>query len=611
MISSMSSGLLYILLSWSYEYSKEMIDKQLKVSLDYSNSLAMASIEDNGKDLINFSKSVTQDSNLIEVIKDKDSKAIEDLLKSLYDETELETLDILFVKLSKDSVIDVSSSIFNSDLVVKQSHTSAFHNRVVHVDYILSNEKKPIAYIYVSSPLIDKESGEVLGALIIGTFVNDNVALLANVKERTGADNVIISYNNITIARMNSDVSKSSNRLWTEGKTKFKGDNNLVVSQVFKNNTYEKLQQEFIRKGIYIGVICILLIIVFIFFLRHLISVPLYNLVDFASKNKEATKEPNVGMISEFQYLGHKLSNSFHELNLLNKSLEQKVEKRTIDLENKTKELETTIEKLVNMQKRMVAQEKLASLGTLTAGVAHEIKNPLHVIINSANMLERIKDDVKAALESQKPEDYEHTIAVYEKVIQMITNQGLKADKVIKSMLTQARGIKAELVKSSLGDILEETISLAFHATKVKYDQSILPVVSLEEIEDIYLYPQDLGQAFSSILDNSYYALINKSNNKVNGYKPSLKIAMKKENSSVVITIEDNGSGIEKEVLNNIFDPFVTTKPAGDGAGLGLALCHDIIVKHSGIIETESEVGYGTKFIIILPLNLEEIILKD
>jgi signal transduction histidine kinase len=306
-------------------------------------------------------------------------------------------------------------------------------------------------------------------------------------------------------------------------------------------------------------------------------------------------------------YETHELSSSFNklitnlessrvDLNLLNKSLENLV---TV----KTKKLTNALEDMQKFQGQLVAQEKLASLGSLTAGIAHEIKNPLNLIINSAQIISIFSKNTtsiidhfkKNDIEDDKLDEFIEDLSDVQMATKIIVDNGFRADSIIKSMLSQSRTQESVLAEANIGDLLEQALNLSFHATKAKFDSiSINIIKNIDKNIVINCFPEDLERAFINILENSFYAMKSKSE-KDSSFKAQLEVTLVKNGTSITIQFFDNGSGVSEELQSKIFEPFFTTKPTGEGTGLGMGMVSDVVIAHHGKIGINSIEGEYTK----------------
>lgn len=264
--------------------------------------------------------------------------------------------------------------------------------------------------------------------------------------------------------------------------------------------------------------------------------------------------------------------------------------------------LASTLDELRRTQDQLIHSEKLASLGQMTAGIAHEIKNPLNFINNFSEVSIEIMKEFKEATSDEEREqiadDIEHNL-------QKISEHSKRADDIVKSMLLHSRKESHEKKLTDINKLIESSYQLAWQAVQTRNpDLNITVQYYLDQaIPSIKIQPQEIERVFVNILDNAFYAMIRKAK-KYKEYEPVISILSVRENDIVKIRLSDNADGIPPEIIKNIFQPFFTTKPAGEGTGLGLSLCYDIITKtHGGTIGVKSDPGKGTVFTIRLPLT--------
>ncbi|EQC44191.1 GAF domain-containing sensor histidine kinase [Bacteriovorax sp. Seq25_V] len=243
----------------------------------------------------------------------------------------------------------------------------------------------------------------------------------------------------------------------------------------------------------------------------------------------------------------------------------------------------------------IVAQEKLASLGALTAGVAHEIRNPLNLISNAAKILESMTDSEESFAEAEF-EDFQTTIEI-------ILTSSKRAESIIKSMLEQSRNDDTFEIES-FNEMINEAVKLSYHAMRAKAMVDVTPHVHLCDVPDFYMSRISLQRAIINLLDNSFYALKAKKD-KDEKFMPELELTSQidEQNNQLVLRIYDNGDGVEKEQIKKILEPFYTTKPTGQGTGLGLSMVFDIIKRHGGNLHVNSAPGEYFESIIRLPLR--------
>jgi two-component system NtrC family sensor kinase len=287
------------------------------------------------------------------------------------------------------------------------------------------------------------------------------------------------------------------------------------------------------------------------------------------------------------------------------------------EVQQRTKELSKSLDELRTAQDRLVQTEKLASLGQLTAGIAHEIKNPLNFVNNfsalSAELTDELNDVLKsAALTDKIREEVDELTGLLKDNLEKVVQHGKRADSIVKNMLLHSREGSGDHRPADINALLDESLNLAYHGARAEKPQFN---VTLQREFDatagtLELFPQEITRVFLNLISNGFYAVTKrKTENGSSGFDPVLRATTRNLGDTVEIRIRDNGTGIPSEVKEKMFNPFFTTKPAGEGTGLGLSMSHDIIVKqHGGTIDVATEPGQFTEFTIVLPRtsNLQE-----
>jgi two-component system, NtrC family, sensor kinase len=284
-------------------------------------------------------------------------------------------------------------------------------------------------------------------------------------------------------------------------------------------------------------------------------------------------------------------------------------------VEERTRELAKSLEELRTAQDRLVQTEKLASLGQLTAGIAHEIKNPLNFVNNFSSVSIELIDELREALDGAKLDDklrgeVSEIADMLQGNLDKVVQHGRRADSIVKNMLLHSRQGSGEHRPVDINGLVEESLNLAYHGARAeKQDFNITLERSFDPAAgEVDLFPQEITRVLLNLISNGFYAATKRkaesSKPEANGgdYEPTLAAATRDLGHSVEIRIRDNGTGIPAEVKEKMFNPFFTTKPAGEGTGLGLSISHDIIVKqHGGSIEVDTQPGAFTEFRIVLP----------
>ena len=277
-------------------------------------------------------------------------------------------------------------------------------------------------------------------------------------------------------------------------------------------------------------------------------------------------------------------------------------------VEARTRELAKSLEDLRATQDRLVQTQKLASLGQLTAGIAHEIKNPLNFVNNfsvvSSELIDELQDSLKGPLDEKVRAEINELANTLRGNLDKVVQHGKRADAIVKNMLLHSREGSGEHRPVDINALVEESLNLAYHGARaekqgfnISLQRSFDPTAG-----EVDVFPQDITRVLLNLISNGFYAATKRKQADSDGYEPILAVATKNLGDRVEIRIRDNGIGIPPEVKEKMFNPFFTTKPAGEGTGLGLSISHDIVVKqHSGAIEVDTQLGEFTEFKIILP----------
>ena len=269
------------------------------------------------------------------------------------------------------------------------------------------------------------------------------------------------------------------------------------------------------------------------------------------------------------------------------------------------KVLESTLTNLKATQSQLIQSEKMASLGELTAGIAHEIQNPLNFVNNFSDVNGELLTEMKDELSKGKIED---AIALANTVIEnqsKINHHGKRADTIVKGMLQHSRSSNGIKEPTDINTLCDEYLRLAYHGLRAK-DSSFNAITKTDfdnSIGQINIIPQDISRVILNLINNAFYAVDEKKKSGDSNYTPTVSISTKKTNGSVEIKVNDNGNGIPQKVLDKIFQPFFTTKPTGQGTGLGLSLSYDIIKAQGGEIKVDTKENEGTEFTIQLPVT--------
>ena len=268
------------------------------------------------------------------------------------------------------------------------------------------------------------------------------------------------------------------------------------------------------------------------------------------------------------------------------------------------KEIEKAYRELKTTQLQLIQQEKMASLGELTAGIAHEIQNPLNFVNNFSEVNKELLIEMKEEISKG---NYNEVKAIAKDVTdneEKIIHHGKRADAIVKGMLQHSRASTGQKEPTDINALADEYLRLSYHGLRAK-DKSFNATMKTdfdESIGKVNVVPQDIGRVVLNLINNAFYAVDEKKKQSGNEYEPTVSVSTKKEKDKVEIKVKDNGNGIPQKVLDKIFQPFFTTKPTGQGTGLGLSLSYDIIKAHSGELKVETKEGDGSIFTISLPI---------
>ena len=293
---------------------------------------------------------------------------------------------------------------------------------------------------------------------------------------------------------------------------------------------------------------------------------------------------------------------------LLEETIEELEQKRKA-IEETNNALEQSLEELKATQKQLIQSEKMASLGELTAGIAHEIQNPLNFVNNFSEVSNELIDEMNEELEKGDIEEAKAIAAYVKQNLIKINHHGNRAGDIVKGMLQHSRTSTGTKEPTDINALADEYLRLSYHGLRAK-DKDFNATMKTDfdpSIGTINIIPQDIGRVLLNLYNNAFYAVAEKLRCQAElveadeVYEPTVSVTTKKSENSVLITVSDNGNGIPQNIVDKIFQPFFTTKPTGQGTGLGLSLSYDIVKAHGGGIKVESAENQGTTFIIQLP----------
>ena len=288
---------------------------------------------------------------------------------------------------------------------------------------------------------------------------------------------------------------------------------------------------------------------------------------------------------------------------LLEETIEELEQKRKA-IEETNSALQKSLEELKAAQAQLIQSEKMASLGELTAGIAHEIQNPLNFVNNFSDVSTELVDEMNEEIDKGNLEDAKQIAQDLKQNLEKINHHGKRAGDIVKGMLQHSRSSSGQKELTDINALADEYLRLAYHGLRAK-DKTFNAAMKTdfdETIGLIKIIPQDIGRVVLNLITNAFYAVTERKKLQPEGYEPVVAVGTKKEAGKVEICVSDNGTGIPQKVMDKIFQPFFTTKPTGQGTGLGLSLSYDIVKAHGGELKVETKEGEGSKFSIVLPV---------
>jgi two-component system NtrC family sensor kinase len=283
----------------------------------------------------------------------------------------------------------------------------------------------------------------------------------------------------------------------------------------------------------------------------------------------------------------------------------QELEQKRKAVEESNLALEKSLVELKAAQQQLIQSEKMASLGELTAGIAHEIQNPLNFVNNFSEVSKELLDEMKSALDEGNENAAKALANDIIQNLEKIYSHGKRADAIVKGMLQHSRASGSQKIPTHINALADEYLRLAFHGLRAK-DKTFNATLETrydEAIGPVNMIPQDIGRVLLNLLTNAFYAVSEKNKLYQSSYQPTVWLTTQDYGDMVSIIVKDNGNGIPANIIEKIFQPFFTTKPSGQGTGLGLSLAYDIIQAHHGELNVTTKEGEYTAFTIRLPHN--------
>ena len=332
----------------------------------------------------------------------------------------------------------------------------------------------------------------------------------------------------------------------------------------------------------------------YIFFSGFVLSFPLSLMVYVSLRFKEIINEVQLNVSKVVALSDEKKLQAENQ----QKILQEEVNKQTA-------ELRQTLTDLKQTQTQLIQSEKMASLGELTAGIAHEIQNPLNFVNNFSEVSNELINEMNAELGKGNYNDAKEIAVNVKQNLEKINHHGKRAEAIVKGMLQHSRSSSGVKEPTDINALCDEYLRLSYHGLRAK-DKSFNATIKTDfdaSLEKINIIPQDIGRVVLNLLTNAFYVVAEKKKSGIENYEPTVSITTKKVNYKVEIKVSDNGNGIPQKVLHKIFQPFFTTKPTGQGTGLGLSLSYEIAKAHGGEIKVETKEGEGTDFSLIITIK--------
>jgi two-component system NtrC family sensor kinase len=284
--------------------------------------------------------------------------------------------------------------------------------------------------------------------------------------------------------------------------------------------------------------------------------------------------------------------------------LEALVQERTVELNTQKNELQEIVEELRATQNQLIQSEKMASLGELTAGIAHEIQNPLNFVNNFSEVSMELLEEMAQELDKGDTEEAKAIAEDVKNNLEKIRHHGQRADGIVKGMLQHSRASSGQKEPTDINTLADEYLRLAYHGLRAKDKSFNADLVTHfnSTLPRANMVPQDIGRVLLNLFTNAFYAVQQKQKTAGPDYKPTVEVSTSAEKKFIIVKVKDNGMGIPENIKDKIMQPFFTTKPTGEGTGLGLSMSYDIVVKvHNGGINIDTKEGEYTEFTVKIP----------
>jgi len=597
---------------WFYNSTIQSIQKETNNYFKQNIKIVEIILDTHANNLSDFTRQIAnkyefEDSDVND---EKTRVYLENIMESNVDNR----LDFMFVHFYDGKTIDVSLSILNTDeiiknLLLKKTNSGIFYENI-------SIDDNELSILVSKKEVVDSISGRYLGDLYAGIVLNESFPIIDEIQDKLETQSFSLIVNDKIISSSsttNSDeyaliesflksntsreLVKVDDFIFKRDRVKIKDKNTVLETlTVIKDDTVDKFEDEFIQKIVILGILVLLLFFISYKMIKKIIEIPLNNLLTFAtlSTTQQKVDKFEETRIEEFNHLGLKFGKLISKIKKMNKKLEIKVKQRTAELEESNDELQFSIENLKNTQDRLIEAEKMASLGGLVAGVAHEINTPVGIGLTGITHFLRITEDVKKLYNDDylSKEELEEYLNTSEELAQLINTNLSRTANLVKSFKQVAVDQTSEEKRKF--DIKGYVNEVLFSINNVTKHTNIDIEVQCKDNIIINSYPGAISQIVTNLIINSIKHAFKE---KEVGH---IVLDISQDENDIQFIYKDNGKGIKEENIDRIFEPFFTTNRESGGTGLGLNIVYNIVTNGlGGTIKCISEKGKGVEFVMV------------
>jgi len=597
---------------WFYNSTIQSIQKETNNYFKQNIKIVEIILDTHANNLSDFTRQIAnkyefEDSDVND---EKTRVYLENIMESNVDNR----LDFMFVHFYDGKTIDVSLSILNTDeiiknLLLKKTNSGIFYENI-------SIDDNELSILVSKKEVVDSISGRYLGDLYAGIVLNESFPIIDEIQNKLETQSFSLIVNDKIISSSsttNSDeyaliesflksntsreLVKVDDFIFKRDRVKIKDKNTVLETlTVIKDDTVDKFEDEFIQKIVILGILVLLLFFISYKMIKKIIEIPLNNLLTFAtlSTTQQKVDKFEETRIEEFNHLGLKFGKLISKIKKMNKKLEIKVKQRTAELEESNDELQFSIENLKNTQDRLIEAEKMASLGGLVAGVAHEINTPVGIGLTGITHFLRITEDVKKLYNDDylSKEELEEYLNTSEELAQLINTNLSRTANLVKSFKQVAVDQTSEEKRKF--DIKGYVNEVLFSINNVTKHTNIDIEVQCKDNIIINSYPGAISQIVTNLIINSIKHAFKE---KEVGH---IVLDISQDENDIQFIYKDNGKGIKEENIDRIFEPFFTTNRESGGTGLGLNIVYNIVTNGlGGTIKCISEKGKGVEFVMV------------